>query len=70
MCCSRIWGRCDCDGTAWLEFIFDNGHEMPLLGVKQAVGADLVEAVREGVLKKSADELLGRERGGPRGMGL
>ena len=43
---------------------------MPLLGMKQAVGSNLLEAPREGVLKVLADELLGRERGGPRGMGL
>ena len=70
MCCSGIWGRFDGDGSAWLEFIFDNGQEMPLLGMKQAVGSNHLEAAREEVLKESAHELLGWEGGGPRAMGL
>jgi hypothetical protein len=53
-----------------LQLLFDNGQEAPLLGMQQAVSPNLLEATRQHVLEEPADKPLGRERGGPGGIGL
>ena len=53
-----------------LQWLFDNGEAVPLLGMQQAVGPHLLEAAWQHVLEEPADELLGGQRGGLSRIGL
>jgi len=63
-------GRLNGLGAVGFKLFFDNGQEASLLGMEEAVGADLLEATRQHMLKEAGDEPLGGKGGGSSGMGF
>ena len=47
----------------WLQLLFDKFKFLSLLGVVEAVGADLSKALGQDVLQEPMHELLGRKSG-------